>query len=87
MEALIPIIRFISGALWIIIIIDILLRYFMDPFHPVRSALDSIVEPMLAPIRRFIPPLGGTFDISPIVLLIVIRILESVLVSLILSLS
>lgn len=33
--------------------------------------LDSVVGPILAPLRRFIPPLGG-LDITPIIALILI---------------
>ena len=29
--------------------------------------LSKLVEPYLAPFRRFIPPIGGIIDISPIV--------------------
>ena len=40
--------------------------------------LSRITEPVLAPIRRFIPFLGG-IDISPVVLLILIWFLRSLL--------
>jgi YggT family protein len=40
--------------------------------------LTRICEPMLAPIRRFIPFLGGV-DISPVVLLILIWFLRSLI--------
>ena len=32
--------------------------------------LGKLVEPYLAPFRRFIPPIGGMLDISPIVALL-----------------
>lgn len=35
------------------------------------EALDRIVSPVLAPLRSFIPPLGG-MDITPIIALIII---------------
>lgn len=34
--------------------------------------LDALVRPILAPFRRFIPPLGGV-DITPIIALLVIQ--------------
>jgi len=37
--------------------------------------LGSIVEPFLEPFRRIIPPIGGMIDISPIVALLVLRLL------------
>lgn len=40
--------------------------------NQLASALDSLVAPVLAPIRSIIPPLGG-IDITPIVVLIIIH--------------
>lgn len=37
--------------------------------------LGTIVEPFLEPFRRIIPPIGGMIDISPIVALLVLRLL------------
>ncbi len=68
-----------------LVIIDALLSFFMDPYHPVRRALDSVVAPMLTPIRRILPPLGG-FDFSPLVLLVLIQLLARIIVSLLLTL-
>ncbi|QQK76721.1 YggT family protein [Salicibibacter cibarius] len=39
--------------------------------------LGSIVEPYLEPFRKFIPPLGGMMDFSPIVALIALRLAAS----------
>lgn len=39
----------------------------------IGEILGKIVEPYLAPFRRFIPPIGGMIDISPIVALIALR--------------
>ena len=38
----------------------------------VASTLNAITRPVLAPFRRFIPPLGGV-DITPIIALLVIQ--------------
>ena len=43
--------------------------------NQIAMTLDSVVSPVLAPFRRFIPPLGG-LDISPIVAILVIRGLQ-----------
>lgn len=37
--------------------------------------LGKLVEPYLAPFRRFIPPIGGMIDISPIVALFALKYL------------
>ncbi len=79
MASLISAIQLIAFILTLIVVIDIVLRWFLNPYHPLRSALDSIVEPMLAPIRRVLPSVG-MFDFSPIVLIILINLIESILI-------
>ncbi len=49
-----------------------------SPFAPVVSFLYRITEPVLAPIRRVLPPMGG-LDLSPLVLIIGLSILSGVL--------
>jgi YggT family protein len=41
----------------------------------ILRALDAITAPMLAPIRRFMPNLGG-IDISPIILILLLQALR-----------
>jgi YggT family protein len=65
----------------ILVIVHVILSYFMTPYHPVREAIDHVVEPMLAPIRRFVPPLGG-LDFSPLVLILLVQLLGSLLIGL-----
>jgi YggT family protein len=50
------------------------------PLGKVNVFLDRIIYPVILPLRRVIPPLrlgGGMLDLSPIVLLIGIRLLMS----------
>lgn len=61
-----------------IVIVKVLLSYFLSPYHPVREAVDRLVDPLLEPIRRNLPPVG-MFDFSPLVLLILIQIVDSLL--------
>lgn len=79
MTSLIAAIQVVYYGLTVVVFADILVSFFLNPFHPIRQALDSIVEPMLAPIRRVLPP-AGMFDFSPAVLLILIQIIGSVLI-------
>jgi YggT family protein len=51
------------------------------PLGKVQIFLDRIIYPVILPIRRVIPPIrlgGGALDLSPIVLLIGLRILISI---------
>ncbi|MBN2114990.1 MAG: YggT family protein [Anaerolineales bacterium] len=85
MDVLILFINVVAQFLFWLVFIAVILSYFMDPYHPVRRRLDSIVEPLLAPIRRILPPMGG-LDFSPFVLLILIQILRNIIIRLLLTL-
>jgi YggT family protein len=43
-------------------------------YNPIQSVLESVCEPLLSPIRRRIPPLGG-LDLTPLWVLIAIQAL------------
>ncbi len=45
--------------------------------YRIVRALDGITEPMLRPLRRIIPNLGG-IDITPIILIILLKALQIV---------
>ena len=47
-----------------------------SPLAPVASFLYTVTEPVLAPFRRIIPPLGG-FDLSFLVVFILIQVINS----------
>jgi YggT family protein len=42
--------------------------------HPIVPLIYQLTDPVLAPIRRVLPPLGG-FDLSPLVAIIAIQFL------------
>jgi YggT family protein len=46
--------------------------------HPLVVFLHRVTEPLLAPIRKVLPDLGG-IDISPIVLLLALQILQKLI--------
>jgi YggT family protein len=74
------VINFIILIISLVVIAKILLSYFVAPYQPVRLFIDRIVDPMLRPSQRIIPPIGG-LDISPIILLIIVQILGRLVVS------
>ena len=63
-----------------IVFISVILSYFLPPYHRVREFVDRLVDPVLMPIRRVIPPIA-MIDISPIVLLLILQLLGSMLVN------
>jgi YggT family protein len=46
-----------------------------DVVYRILDILNRVTEPMLRPIRRLIPPMGG-LDLSPMILLLIIYVLE-----------
>jgi len=64
---------------WLIfarIILSFLVAFIrLDPHHPIIRFINEITEPIMAPFRRFIPPIGG-MDFSPIVVFLVLNLLE-----------
>ncbi len=71
----------IFRVLSLIVIVDVFLSFFVPPDNRIRMLLDQIVGPMLRPIQRILPPIAN-LDFSPIVLLIIIQVLESLLIRL-----
>ncbi|MBX7144452.1 MAG: YggT family protein [Oligoflexia bacterium] len=51
-----------------------------DPMNPIVRFLVSSTDPLLRPLRRFVPILGGGIDITPIVLLLLLYFLKAALV-------
>ncbi|MGA9347673.1 MAG: YggT family protein [Anaerolineae bacterium] len=54
----------------------------VSPYHPAVDFLYRITEPILAPLRRAIPPIGMV-DISPIIAILLLQIIQQVLVAII----
>ena len=86
MNSIASVVQLVVYGLTLVVFVDVLLAFVLGPFHPARRALDAVVEPMLAPIRRIVPQAGG-LDFSPAILIILIQILGRVLVTLLASLG
>jgi YggT family protein len=73
-------INLLADLIVLLVIVEVALSYFLSPYHPVRHALERIVEPLLVPIRRVVP-LVGMFDLSPLVLIILVEVISYALVN------
>ncbi len=63
-----------------------LLSWFsLSPDHPAVRILDTITEPILAPLRRVIP-LVGMIDITPIVALLLLQVVRQVVIQILIGL-
>ncbi|GHO90626.1 hypothetical protein KSF_006740 [Reticulibacter mediterranei] len=48
--------------------------------QPIARFINRVTDPILEPIRRIVPPLGG-IDMSPLIAMIVIWLVESLLLT------
>lgn len=51
-----------------------------DPYNPIVRFLYMATDPVLNFARRFIPPIGGALDLTPILVLVLIFFLRQALV-------
>jgi YggT family protein len=61
---------------WIIIARAVLSWVSPDPFNPVVRFLYRVTEPVLRPIRYRLPTVAAGLDLSPVVVLLVIKLVE-----------
>ena len=66
---------FIAGIKYTILIV--IIASFIAPTtqHPIITLLRQITEPVLAPARRLLPPMGG-LDFSPILVFLLLGVIE-----------
>jgi uncharacterized protein YggT (Ycf19 family) len=90
MAVVIRLLRTLFSLYSLCLIARTFLEIFLGPYHSVVVFLRAITEPVLAPIRRYIPAVqaGSTsWDLSPMVALILLWLLERVLILLLVSLA
>ncbi len=52
----------------------------IDRRNPFVRIVCGVTDPVLDPIQRVVPPVGGTLDISPIVALVLIQVIMRIVV-------
>jgi YggT family protein len=81
MNQFISIIDLLFQVLSLAIIARALISWFpISPYHPVVTLLNQITEPFLAPLRRLLPSAGG-MDLSPLVAIILIQVVERIVIN------
>jgi len=73
--------HFVIQIFILLVIIQAVLSFVMDPYHPVRRRIDQIVDPFLQPIRNVVPPIAN-LDFSPLILIILLQLVDRYFVSL-----
>jgi YggT family protein len=67
--------------MWVVIISALITWVNPDPYNPVVRFLRGVTEPVFAKVRQYLPFLNiSGIDLSPIVVLLVIQMLDIVLV-------
>ena len=79
-SALIEVLRLAVHLAMLVVLVSAILSW-VNPYAPLAPFLDQLSRPLLAPFRRFVPPIGGV-DLSPLVLLLALQVLLMVLDSL-----
>ncbi len=74
--ALLACVELLKAAIWILIIVVIVqaILSWVAPDGPLAGLLNALTFRFLAPIRRVIPPLGGTLDLSPLIVIVIAQL-------------
>ena len=88
MIALLRIVEVLLNIVWWIIVVQAILSWLIafnvintsnDLVHSVWTALQRMTEPMYRPIRRVLPDFGA-LDLSPLVVLLILYILQTIVI-------
>ena len=81
LQVLLLIIRIFWWSILVVIIAS-----FIAPgsYHPALTLMQQVTEPLMAPARKLLPPMGG-LDFSPILVILLLGVLERILPQLLTS--
>jgi YggT family protein len=88
MNLIIDILRMLLDVVWWIIVVQAILSWLIafnvintsnDFVRQIWNALDRLTLPIYRPIRRILPDFGG-LDLSPLIVLVALAILDRVLI-------
>jgi YggT family protein len=77
LAALVDLVRYSLYILVGAVIIQVVFSW-INPYTPAAPVLDALTRPFLRPLRRFVPPIGS-FDLTPLVLVILVQVVLIVL--------
>ncbi|WP_319760976.1 YggT family protein [Maridesulfovibrio sp.] len=67
--------------MWVVIVSALITWVNPDPYNPIVRFLRSVTEPVFAKVRQYLPFVNiGGFDLSPIVVLLAIQMIDIALV-------
>jgi len=70
-------IELLKSVLWVLIIVVIVqaVLSWVAPDGPLAGLLNALTFPFLRPLRRVIPPIGGSLDLTPLVLIVILQLI------------
>lgn len=76
------ILNLLFWVLTLAVVARALLSWF-DPMmrYPISQVLVDLTEPIVNPIRKVMPPIGGGIDLSPMIAVILLQVIRSVVIS------
>jgi YggT family protein len=71
------VIALIKALLWLVIIVVFAqaILSWVAPDGPLAGVLNALTFPVLRPVRRVVPPIGGTLDLSPLIVIVVAQLM------------
>ena len=72
----------ITVYIWVVIIAALISWVRPDPYNPIVQVLYRLTEPVYAFIRRYIPTVINGLDLTPIVIIVALQIIDVILVNL-----
>lgn len=63
-------------AIWVLIIALIAqaLMSWINPYSPLAPTMAQMTRPLLRPVQRFLPLIGGRIDLSPLVVILLLQV-------------
>ena len=87
-EAIAALLHFVLNIyIWVLVARAIISWVNPDPFNPIVRFLYRVTEPVLRPVRNALPLQGLGLDLSPMIVLLIIYVLDRFLVNSLLDLA
>ena len=70
------VIALVKAILWLVIIVVFAqaILSWVAPDGPLAGVLNALTFPVLRPVRRVVPPIGGTLDLSPLIVIVLAQL-------------
>jgi YggT family protein len=78
-ELIINFVNILTNIYMVLIFIRVILSWIPSGANILRKFIFDATEPVLAPIRKVIPPLGGVVDLSPIIAYLLLFLIQEVI--------